>query len=193
MLEEVVISDYRDCHATGLDQLDTSFDTDCMFTVTVEDNKLLLVSVPLTAPRQKSYSIAADSSWTHGFVAVQGEQLLGFVATRYEEWNRRLVICHFYVARDRRGQGIGRRLMEHAIEQGQGGGAATAWAETSNLNFPGVQAYRRLGFSLCGFDASLYIGTPAEDEVAVFLSRRLGDPTGKRHHGRPSPVGDLPS
>jgi ribosomal protein S18 acetylase RimI-like enzyme len=61
--------------------------------------------------------------------------------------------------------------MEHALEEGRRRGAVTAWAETSNRNFTGVHLYRRLGFELCGFDLSLYRGTPADAEFAVFLSR----------------------
>ena len=45
--------------------------------------------------------------------------------------------------------------------------------ETSNLNLPGVRAYERLGFQVCGLDTSLYDGTPSEGEVALFLSRSL--------------------
>jgi ribosomal protein S18 acetylase RimI-like enzyme len=50
-----------------------------------------------------------------------------------------------------------------------------AWLETSNVNLPAVRAYERLGFRLCGLDTSLYEGTPAEGEVALFLCRLLPD------------------
>ena len=46
-------------------------------------------------------------------------------------------------------------------------------AGTTNLNLPGVQAYERLGFHLCGLDTSLYDATPSEGEVALFLCRSL--------------------
>jgi len=45
------------------------------------------------------------------------------------------------------------------------------WLETSSLNAPGVAAYRALGFSLSGVDLTLYDGTPAEGETALFFSR----------------------
>jgi ribosomal protein S18 acetylase RimI-like enzyme len=73
----------------------------------------------------------------------------------------------------RRRRGIGRQLLETALAPAREAGARTAWVETSNLNLPGVRAYERLGFQLCGLDTSLYVGTAAEGEVALFLSRTL--------------------
>ena len=98
---------------------------------------------------------------------------MGVVSTQYEAWNRRVVIWHLYVSPGDRGRGIGRRLVETAFEAARAAGARNAWLETSNLNVPGVRAYERLGFRLCGLDTSLYDGTPAEGEVALFFCRSL--------------------
>jgi ribosomal protein S18 acetylase RimI-like enzyme len=95
------------------------------------------------------------------------------VATRYEAWNRRVVIWHLYVSGEYRRRGVGGRLLETALAAAREAGARTAWLETSNLNVPAVRAYERLGFVLCGLDTTLYDGTPAEGEVALFFSRRL--------------------
>jgi ribosomal protein S18 acetylase RimI-like enzyme len=84
-------------------------------------------------------------------------------------------IWDFYVDRPYRGNGIGRALMEHALQHGRERGAVTAWLETSNLNAPGVAVYRKLGFRICGFDLSLYRSTRSEDQFALFLERRLDD------------------
>jgi len=64
-------------------------------------------------------------------------------------------------------------MMNHAIEAGRSDGAITAWAESSNLNYYGIEVYKRLGFAICGFDSSLYRGTTTENEFAIFLSREL--------------------
>lgn len=85
----------------------------------------------------------------------------------------RLVIHHLYVAPEVRRHGTGRALLEHALDRGRARGAPVAWLETSNLNHPGIQAYRRFGFDVCGLDTSLYVGTPAEGEFALFLWRPL--------------------
>jgi hypothetical protein len=49
----------------------------------------------------------------------------------------------------------------------------TAWVETSNHNYPGIIAYQHLGFSLCGFDSTLYVGTRSAGEFGIFMSRPL--------------------
>ncbi|AUX42269.1 uncharacterized protein SOCE26_036990 [Sorangium cellulosum] len=91
-----------------------------------------------------------------------------------EEWNRRMSIWHFYIDLPYRGRGGGRELMRAGIEWGRRAGAKMAWIETTHLNDPGIQAYRRLGFEICGFDASLYRGTPAEGEIAVYMACPIG-------------------
>jgi hypothetical protein len=42
------------------------------------------------------------------------------------------------------------------MARGTAAGMMTAWVETSNLNYPGVQAHCLLVFSICGFDLTLY-------------------------------------
>jgi hypothetical protein len=64
--------------------------------------------------------------------------------------------------------------VEGVATLGQALGARHLWLETSNLNHPGVAAYRALGFSLTGMDMTLYDGTPAQGEVALFFSRVVG-------------------
>jgi len=90
------------------------------------------------------------------------------MACGYNQWNKRLVIWHFYVDRAERRKGFGRQLMDCALSAGRQWGARTAWAETSNVNYPGVIAYQRLGFKLCGFDATLYQGTVNEASLGYF-------------------------
>jgi ribosomal protein S18 acetylase RimI-like enzyme len=111
--------------------------------------------------------------WERSWLALDGELPVGVIATQEERWNRRVIVWHLYVSASHRKQGIGRRLLEVALETAHAAGALTAWLETSNINVPGIRAYERLGFELCGLDTSLYEGTAAEGEVALFLSRSL--------------------
>lgn len=85
----------------------------------------------------------------------------GFMAAAYQAWNRRATIWHLYVDSAHRRQGIGQLLVDRARSYGVSKGALNLWLETSSLNAPGVQAYRRLAFDLCGMDTTLYDGTPA--------------------------------
>ena len=76
-------------------------------------------------------------------------------------------VCH----RPARGLGVGRRLLETVAAHGGTLGARHLWLETSSLNVPGAAAYRALGFRLVGADLTLYDGTEAEGEVALFFAR----------------------
>ena len=160
--------------AIALSELDTSFSSDFVYGVVPAENSLELRLDSAPSQEHKRYPLDLDQPvWDQGFAAVEGGRLRGFIATRYEPWNRRLAILHFYVDLQHRRRGIGRRLMERAIESGRMLGARTAWVETSNYNHPGILAYQRLGFSLCGFDLTLYQGTPNEGEFAIYLARSI--------------------
>jgi ribosomal protein S18 acetylase RimI-like enzyme len=161
----------RVADASALGELDTSFTSKFVYSVVPTENSLELRLAPATSGIQKRFPVDLDKPiWDQGCVAVENGKVCGFIATRYESWNRRLVIVHFYVDLQFRCQGIGRRLMERAIEFGGRLGAKTAWVETSNLNHSGILAYHHLGFSLCGFDLTLYQGTPSEGEFAIYMA-----------------------
>jgi ribosomal protein S18 acetylase RimI-like enzyme len=118
--------------------------------------------------------LGSKHEWERTWLALARDQPLGVVATQQEPWNRRVIIWHLYVDAGRRRQGIGRRLLDTAFVAAREAGARTAWLETTNLNLPGIRAYERLGFELCGLDTGLYDATPAEGEVALFFRRSLG-------------------
>ncbi|HEU4613881.1 MAG TPA: GNAT family N-acetyltransferase [Kofleriaceae bacterium] len=86
----------------------------------------------------------------------------------------RLVLWHFYVERSRRGEGIGRALLERVEDHGRALRASWVWVETSNVNVPGLAAYERLGYALCGADETMYEGLPYAQETALFLAKRIG-------------------
>jgi ribosomal protein S18 acetylase RimI-like enzyme len=163
----------RAADAVAVGQLDTSYTTELVYAVTAERDSLRLGLTP-TPVRTDRFPIDLDQPrWEHGYVAVEDGAVRGFIATRFEAWNRRLAIWHFYVDSGHRRRGIGRALMEQALEDGCLLAATMAWVETSNVNGPGIDAYRRLGFSICGFDLTLYNGTPSDGQFAVYLSQRL--------------------
>ncbi|MER5361648.1 GNAT family N-acetyltransferase [Streptomyces sp. NPDC002785] len=107
------------------------------------------------------------------FVALDGELVCGYVDTEYEPWNRRLIIADIEVAGPYQGRGIGRTLMNHAIDWARECGAGHVWLEVTNINAPAIRAYQRMGFTFCGLDTSLYSGTESEGETALYMSRFL--------------------
>jgi ribosomal protein S18 acetylase RimI-like enzyme len=163
----------RAADAPAVLQLDTSYTTELVYEVTAERDSLLLGTRP-TPARMGRFPIDLERPpWDQGYVAVEEGVVRGFIATRLEAWNHRLAIWHFYVDREHRRRGIGRALMGQALAAGRQSGVLTAWVETSNVNVPGIEAYRHLGFSICGFDLTLYHGTPSEGQFAVYLSLPL--------------------
>ena len=48
----------------------------------------------------------------------------------------------------------------------------SVWLETSNVNVPGVAAYERLGYTLCGADR-LFYGPYMRGETAIYLAKML--------------------
>jgi ribosomal protein S18 acetylase RimI-like enzyme len=163
--------------AAAIERIDTSFTTDVVFDVEATGDGFVLRERRLGAPLGKRFPLddvrAGERPWSHGFVAEDGADCVGFAAAGFEAWNRRLVLWHLYVQPTARGIGVGRRLVERVAELGRELGARHVWLETSNLNAPGIAAYRALGFSLTGIDTTLYAATPAEGEIALFFSRPL--------------------
>ena len=158
--------------------LDISYDTDVIFAARFDDGLIWLEERRLDAPLTKSFPLNdlhdPIMPWTIGMVAVDDDdRVIGFVAAEFRAWNRRLVLWHLYVDRAARGKGVARRLLEAVQAQAERAGALHIWLETSNLNVPGVKAYAQLGFHVSGLDSTLYDGTSAQGEFALFLSRRV--------------------
>jgi ribosomal protein S18 acetylase RimI-like enzyme len=156
--------------------LDTSFETAAILDVQADGHGFRLVEKTIDPPLSKAFDLGrldAAHEWERVWLALDGDRAVGVVATQHEMWNRHVIIWHLYVHSSHRRRGIGRRLLDTALSTAREAGARTAWVETSNLNLPGVRAYERLGFQLCGLDTSLYDATPSEGEVALFLSRPL--------------------
>ncbi len=160
----------------GVLAIDTSFETSSIFDVVVTPLRIDLVLRLLAQPRVKTYPItdvfARWARWDVGFVADDGG-IVGFAAVEYEQWHSRLVLWHLYVAPERRREGIAGALLERVEAYGRKLGAKRVWLETSNINVPGIEAYSRLGYSLCGADVTLYDDLPYADETAIYLAKLL--------------------
>lgn len=136
---------------------------------------------PLETPHIHRYD-HIDDDWVEtwlrpagfSFGAYDGEQLVGFLIAEQRDWNHSLWVWEFMVAPERRGQGIGRRLMEHAASQAHAIGLRTIVCETQNRNSNAVKAYLKMGFHVEGVDISNYTNEDYPDgDVAVFMKRRL--------------------
>jgi GNAT superfamily N-acetyltransferase len=159
----------------GVEAIDTTFETTTVFDVVTGPRRIELVERQLAQPLAKRYSIgevfAPWASWDVGWVADDGG-VRGFATAAYEPWHERLVLWFLYVAPAWRRRGVGRALLERVEAHGRRVGATHVWLETSNVNVPGVTAYARLGYALCGVDR-LYYGSYMPGEAAIYLAKLL--------------------
>ena len=159
----------------GVEALDTTFETSSVFELVAGERSIELVERPLAQPLSKTYAIdevfAHWASWEHGWVADDGG-VRGFACVENEPWNQRLNLWFLYISPGWRRRGVGRALLERVEAHGKKVGASHVWLETSNVNVPGVNAYNRLGYHLCGADTLIY-GEYAPDETAIYLAKML--------------------
>ncbi|MFH8344363.1 GNAT family N-acetyltransferase [Streptomyces sp. NPDC018045] len=159
--------------------IDGSFTTDTVFDVTLTEEGFTIRPVRLDTPIHKVFpddepeggTDEKDAHDERTIVAVDRDEVCGFVVTEYNSWNRRLTIADIEVAPTHRGRGVGRALMNHALEHARERGAGHVWLEVTHINAPAIRAYQRLGFAFCGLDTSLYEGTESAGETALYMSR----------------------
>ena len=159
----------------GVEAIDTTFETSSVFDVVTTPRSIELVERPLERPLAKRYSIgevfAGWARWETGWVA-EDDDIHGFATVEYEPWHGRLILWFLYIAPAWRRRGVGRALLEHVEAHGRQVGASHVWLETSNVNVPGIAAYGRLGYELCGADR-LYYGAYMPGESAIYLAKML--------------------
>jgi GNAT superfamily N-acetyltransferase len=164
--------------AAAIGAIDTSFTSDVIYDVEAAGRAISLRAHRVQPPVSKRFALddADDPGrrWSDAFIAEEEAICVGFAAVGFEDWNCRAILWHLYVQPRARRRGVARSLVDHAVGLARGLGARHLWLETSNLNAPGVAAYEALGFKLTGVDLTLYDGTPAEGEIALFFSRPIG-------------------
>jgi ribosomal protein S18 acetylase RimI-like enzyme len=162
----------------ALTTFDTSFTTDRVYRVIQTEGSFVLKEELVDPPLHKAYPLTnlVEKLQTMDYTVVANldSVISGFAAAKYEEWNRRVVLWHLYVAPQHRGQGIGRTLLDAVMTFARSTEARCVWLETQNINYPAIQFYRRAGFRLCGLDASLYDPQAfSGEEIALFFAYDL--------------------
>lgn len=172
----MTIRDYTPADRAGVLAIDTAFSTPTIFDLVVEPRRLELRERTLATPHVKTYPIedafAPWASWKTAWVA-DDDGIVGFAAVEYEAWHTRLVLWHLYVDPSRRRTGIARQLLARVEDHARDRGATHVWLETSNVNVPGIAAYERLGYALCGVDELYYQSLGYAHEQAIYLAKRL--------------------
>ncbi|MFN8414610.1 MAG: GNAT family N-acetyltransferase [Anaerolineales bacterium] len=110
----------------------------------------------------------------HSFGAYDQGVLVGLLLAEPYEWNRSLWVHEFHVAETHRNMGIGKRLMECAVESAKSTGLRIIVCETQNTNAIAIQVYRNLAFVLKEliFPTTQMLIIPMA-QIAIFMKRRL--------------------
>jgi ribosomal protein S18 acetylase RimI-like enzyme len=163
--------------ADAIARIDTSFTTDTIYEVRLDSDSFRIDATSVVPPVTKTFPIDGISgwrAWERAWVASDDDgTVCGFCAVRDQQWNRQLVLWHLYVDRAARGRGFGHDLLETAVADAGQHGARFVWLETSNLDYPAVQWYRRHGFELVGLDMIRYEPTYAAGEVALYMAKAI--------------------
>jgi streptothricin acetyltransferase len=125
------------------------------------------------APYEKVYPLWQKSSAEGAsFVARAGDRVVAEISLS-NGWNGYAHIENLFVAREFRRQGLARELVERAVAWAESRNLAGVMLETQSNNVPACQLYESCGFSLKGFDSSLYRGLDRHSqEVALFWYRQ---------------------
>ena len=139
------------------------------------ENSLIHYTVAAAAPYAKQYPPEAVDYGAHVtdpertvFLAYVNGDIAGEVRLR-QNWNRCAYVEDLVVDSTFRRRGVGRALVESAVQWAKGRGLAGVMIETQSNNVAACRLYQQCGFEIGGFDRLLYGGLPAvADEVAVF-------------------------
>ncbi|MAE70781.1 MAG: ribosomal-protein-alanine N-acetyltransferase [Gemmatimonadetes bacterium] len=106
---------------------------------------------------------------------VETAEIVGFVVAVFER--NRVHIANLAVARDHRRQGLGRRLLDEAIDAGGCKGARAAWLEVRASNAAARELYTAAGFREIGRRTGYYRRSRLLGrEDAVIYRRDFGSP-----------------
>ena len=159
----------QDVNRTG-----STFTIDSRLVLDAEDGVIRYTVTP-TPPYQKRYAPdEIDYAAYVGcpdraiFLAYVGGEPAGQIRLR-RNWNQYAYVEDIVVDANFRKQGLGRALIERAIEWAKAKRLPGIMLETQNNNVAACRLYERCGFVLGGFDRYLYKGiTPDTEEIALY-------------------------
>ena len=138
-------------------------------------NGVISYSVVSVEPYPKKYifeekdypSYIANPNKTIYFAYIDS-QLAGQIDVS-KHWNAYAWINDFFVDVHFRSHGVGRAMMQKAVDWAKIRNLPGIMLETQDVNVQACRFYENFGFKLYGFDTHLYKGlNPATDEIALY-------------------------
>ena len=126
--------------------------------------------------KEMSFDDAFFGDWLDNpkaFGAFENGQLLGYVEGSLEEWNNRYRISNICVFdSSKRHKGLGTMLMEFILAEANKSGARMVVLETQTCNESAIAFYKKMGFSIIGFDLYAYTNSDMErHEVRIEMGK----------------------
>jgi streptothricin acetyltransferase len=153
---------------------DSSFTVDKLLVLSAENNVLHFNTVSITPYKKKypvekiDYSIYLSRPGRTIFLAYCDQSIAGEIRLR-KNWNVFAYIEEIVVDVKFRRLGIGRRLIQTAIQWAKDNQLPGIMLETQNNNAAACLLYQSCGFELAGFDRSLYRAIdPSTQEIALY-------------------------
>ncbi|HSQ40246.1 MAG TPA: GNAT family N-acetyltransferase [Anaerolineales bacterium] len=171
---EITIREMDEQTLPNVNQCDSTFTVNSHLVLSAENGKISYTVAPVS-PREKSYppepkdyrSYLNDPGKVIFFAYADGE-LAGQIRM-LKWWNAFACIDDLAVEPRFRRHGVGRALIQRAVEWARANGFPGVVLETQNINVSACRLYQSCGFELGGFDRNVYKAlTPSTDEIALY-------------------------
>jgi len=106
------------------------------------------------------------------FGAYDSDELVGYILLSEMSWNKSLWVDYIMVADTYRGTGIGRKLINKALEIGNTNYRVLV-LEVQNENYGAIQFYKKSGFKIDGIEFSRYAEKENEKNVAFIMKYKF--------------------
>lgn len=175
----ITIEEINPHNLQDADRCDGAFLVDAKLNLSAENGHITYTPVNVP-PYEKRYPLdevdfttyLASPDRTVFFAYIDGA-IAGQIRLR-RWWNHYGYIEDIVVDRRYRRLGVGRALIQQAIEWARQKQLPGIMLETQNNNLAGCRLYESCGFELAGFDRCLYQGIdPASDEIALYWYYRF--------------------
>jgi ribosomal protein S18 acetylase RimI-like enzyme len=171
---KIIIREIDQYNIEDFGRCDSSFAVNSKLILNAENGTIsyTIVEVPAYTKQYEAEEFDSKFYMDHPdraiFFAYLDEDLAGEIRLR-TNWNGYSYIDSIVVDSKYRNQGIGRALIEQAIEWAKTKGFPGVMLETQDNNVPACHFYEHCGFELRGFDTHLYKASdPSSDEVALY-------------------------